>query len=219
MSPRPCRRWAPRRARAKPGWRWPTGELFHGESVGLGPRVPMIVVSPWTKGGWVNSQVFDHTSVIRFLEARFGVQEPNITPWRRAVCGDLDSASSISTARRTVAAARIRFARRLGLAGPGPAQAMALPYPKPMARSLLLAPGARPAAGPRPALQFQGLVRAPRTAREPGGLTLVSRMRAGRRRASTSMWPAAESRDLPTLLGAGVRAAGGHPCAAGRRRL
>lgn len=41
------------------------------------------------QGGFVNSQVFDHTSVIRFLEARFGVHEPNISPWRRAVCGDL----------------------------------------------------------------------------------------------------------------------------------
>jgi phospholipase C len=58
---------------------------------GLGPRVPMMVVSPWSKGGWVNSELFDHTSVIRFLEARFGVIEPNITPWRRAVCGDLTS--------------------------------------------------------------------------------------------------------------------------------
>ncbi|MCE4553640.1 phosphocholine-specific phospholipase C [Roseateles cellulosilyticus] len=59
---------------------------------GLGPRVPMYVVSPFSKGGWVNSQVFDHTSVLRFLEQRFGVMEPNISPWRRAVCGDLTSA-------------------------------------------------------------------------------------------------------------------------------
>ncbi|MDC8756732.1 phosphocholine-specific phospholipase C [Janthinobacterium fluminis] len=63
---------------------------------GLGPRVPMYVISPWSKGGWVNSQVFDHTSVIRFLEQRFGVMEPNITPWRRAVCGDLVSAFNFS---------------------------------------------------------------------------------------------------------------------------
>ena len=40
----------------------------------------MYVISPWSKGGWVNSQVFDHTSVIRFLEQRFGVMEPNIVP-------------------------------------------------------------------------------------------------------------------------------------------
>ncbi|MFH8369978.1 phosphocholine-specific phospholipase C [Streptomyces sp. NPDC018031] len=59
---------------------------------GLGPRVPMLVVSPWSTGGFVCSEVFDHTSVIRFMERRFGVAEPNISPWRRAVCGDLTSA-------------------------------------------------------------------------------------------------------------------------------
>jgi phospholipase C len=63
-----------------------------GLCYGPGPRVPMFVVSPWSTGGWVNSQVFDHTSVLRFLEQRFGVVETNISPWRRAVCGDLTSA-------------------------------------------------------------------------------------------------------------------------------
>lgn len=67
------------------------GEVYEGQSVGLGMRVPLLVVSPWSRGGWVNSQVHDHTSVIRFLEKRFGVMEPNITPWRRAVAGDLTS--------------------------------------------------------------------------------------------------------------------------------
>ena len=63
---------------------------------GLGPRVPMIAISPWSKGGYVCAEVFDHTSVIRFIEKRFGVSEPNITPWRRAVCGDLTSAFDFS---------------------------------------------------------------------------------------------------------------------------
>ena len=63
---------------------------------GLSARVPMTVISPWSTGGWVNSEVFDHTSVIRFLETRFGVWEPNITAWRRAVCGDLSSAFDFS---------------------------------------------------------------------------------------------------------------------------
>src|SRR5665213_1014842 len=76
------------------------GEVYLGVPVGLGPRVPMLVVSPWTKGGWVNSQTFDHTSVIRFLEARFGVTEPNITPWRRAVAGDLTSVFDFRHAER-----------------------------------------------------------------------------------------------------------------------
>jgi phospholipase C len=80
-----------------------SNEIFPGSSTyaagpyGLGARVPMIVVSPWSKGGWVNSEVFDHTSLIRFIERRFGsqypgLQENNITKWRRAVAGDLTSA-------------------------------------------------------------------------------------------------------------------------------
>lgn len=62
---------------------------YHHRPYGLGPRVPLYAISPWSKGGWVNSQVADHSSVIRFIESRFGVQEPLISPWRRAVCGDL----------------------------------------------------------------------------------------------------------------------------------
>src|SRR5262249_4073848 len=53
---------------------------------GLGPRVPMLVVSPWSKGGWVCSETFDHTSIIRFVERRFSdehsLKAANITPWR-----------------------------------------------------------------------------------------------------------------------------------------
>lgn len=69
-----------------------TGELYAGKPIGLGFRVPMMMISPWSKGGYVCSQVFDHTSVIQFIEQRFGVHCPNISPWRRAICGDLTSA-------------------------------------------------------------------------------------------------------------------------------
>ena len=65
--------------------------------IGLGFRVPMIIASPWSRGGWVNSQLFEHTSTLRFLETfiqtKFGktVTETNISPWRRAISGDLTS--------------------------------------------------------------------------------------------------------------------------------
>ena len=59
--------------------------------IGLAQRVPFLVISPWSKGGYVNSEVSDHSSVIQFLEKVFGVHEPNISPWRRAVTGDLTS--------------------------------------------------------------------------------------------------------------------------------
>ena len=73
-------------------------EAFDREcSIGLGFRVPLIVASPWSRGGWVNSQVFDHTSTLQFLESflthKLGkpVRETNISDWRRTVCGDLTS--------------------------------------------------------------------------------------------------------------------------------
>ncbi|WP_307643889.1 phosphocholine-specific phospholipase C [Variovorax boronicumulans] len=77
---------------APPGTVKQAGYPPDGRVFGPGKRVPMYVVSPWSRGGWVNSQAFDHTSVLRFIEARFGVAEPNISPFRRAVCGDLLSA-------------------------------------------------------------------------------------------------------------------------------
>ena len=119
------------------------GEVYQGQPVGLGPRVPMIVVSPWTKGGFVNSQVFDHTSVLRLLEARFGVAAPLITAWRRAVTGDLTSVFDFKTPNR-------RFAARLPDASGLPARAQAqasLPWPKPPASPRALPnqePGRRP---------------------------------------------------------------------------
>ena len=85
-----------------------SNEIFPGSPgnpsgpYGLGVRVPTIVVSPWSKGGWVCSEVFDHTSLIRFIERRFGPSHPglietNITAWRRAVCGDLTPPSDFAT--------------------------------------------------------------------------------------------------------------------------
>jgi phospholipase C len=68
------------------------GEFIAGEPLGLGFRVPVTIVSPWTAGGRVCSKVFDHTSLIRLIESRFGVREPNISAWRRKTCGNLASA-------------------------------------------------------------------------------------------------------------------------------
>ncbi|WP_336794060.1 alkaline phosphatase family protein [Gordonia malaquae] len=66
-------------------------EWWAGKPMGLGFRVPMTIVSPWTVGGRVSSEVFDHTSVVRFMERVTGVRCPNISRWRRKVCGDLVS--------------------------------------------------------------------------------------------------------------------------------
>ncbi|WP_283422790.1 phosphocholine-specific phospholipase C [Chryseobacterium profundimaris] len=74
-------------------------------AIGLGYRVPMIIASPWTKGGFVNSEVADHTSVLMFLEnfirKKFSkdVTVENISDWRRAICGDLTSAFNSSSTK------------------------------------------------------------------------------------------------------------------------
>ena len=68
------------------------GEYVSGLPIGGGFRVPCIIVSPWTQGGWIASETFDHTSTLQFLELITGVTIPNITPWRRATFGDLTSA-------------------------------------------------------------------------------------------------------------------------------
>jgi phospholipase C len=60
--------------------------------IGLGFRVPMLIISPFSRGGFVPSDLFDHTSVLRFLETRFGAEVPNLSAWRRAAVGDLTSA-------------------------------------------------------------------------------------------------------------------------------
>jgi phospholipase C len=67
-------------------------EFVGGQPIGAGFRVPCIIVSPWTAGGWVCSEKFDHTSVLQFLEKVTGVAEPNISAWRRQTFGDLTSA-------------------------------------------------------------------------------------------------------------------------------
>jgi phospholipase C len=69
-------------------------ERIDGAPVGLGFRVPAMVISPWTRRRPdapppVASTVFDHSSILRLLETRFGVEAPLISPWRRATCGDL----------------------------------------------------------------------------------------------------------------------------------
>lgn len=67
-------------------------EFVNGLPIGAGFRVPCILISPWTAGGWVCSEPFDHTSTLRFLEKFTGVREDNISDWRRKTFGDLTSA-------------------------------------------------------------------------------------------------------------------------------
>ena len=64
--------------------------------IGLGMRVPMLIISPFSRGGFVSPDLFDHTSILRFLETRFGAEVPNLSAWRRATVGDLTTALNFS---------------------------------------------------------------------------------------------------------------------------
>jgi phospholipase C len=126
-------------------------EFVDGLPIGLGPRVPMTVVSPWSRGGWVNSQVFDHTSVLRFLELWTGVREPNISAWRRSVTGDLTSCFDFE--RRELSFPKLPDADKL--------QAIAdqtqsrLPSPEPPADGDQAAPRQEPGFRPARPLPYQ----------------------------------------------------------------
>jgi phospholipase C len=75
------------------------GEFVDGVPIGGGFRVPCIIVSPWTAGGWISSSTADHTSTLQFLEKVTGVAIPNITQWRRDTFSDLTSALGFPTSR------------------------------------------------------------------------------------------------------------------------
>jgi phospholipase C len=74
-------------------------EFVQGLPIGAGFRVPCLIVSPWTVGGWVCSETLDHTSILRFLEQWTGVREENISEWRRKTFGDLTSAFRFDAAK------------------------------------------------------------------------------------------------------------------------
>jgi phospholipase C len=60
----------------------------------------MLVISPFSAGGYVSSEVYDHTSTIRFMERIFGVEEPNISAWRRQTCGDLTGSLNLHPSQK-----------------------------------------------------------------------------------------------------------------------
>ena len=76
------------------------GEFVNGQPVGLGFRVPCLIVSPFSRGGYVVSDTFDHTSTLRLIEKRFGVEVPYLSRWRRETCGDLTSTFAFGEAPR-----------------------------------------------------------------------------------------------------------------------
>ncbi|MBL7490235.1 MULTISPECIES: phosphocholine-specific phospholipase C [unclassified Frankia] len=69
-----------------------TNEFISSQPIGMGTRVPMLICSPWTRGGWVDSNTYDHTSMNRFLQTWTGAPLVNVTAWRNLVSSDLTAA-------------------------------------------------------------------------------------------------------------------------------
>lgn len=120
-----------------------TQEYVGGLPIGLGFRVPCLVISPWSRGSYVFSGVLDHTSSLRLLEARFGVEVANLSRWRRGATGDLTGAFSFGLPPRYDLPVLPETARALLVAEN---DAIALPPPIPPARPAMprQEPGKRP---------------------------------------------------------------------------
>ncbi|MFI1519303.1 phosphocholine-specific phospholipase C [Kitasatospora cineracea] len=145
------------------------GEFYNGTNIGLGFRVPMIAVSPWSRGGWVSSETSDHTSVLRFLEkwtAALGKPAtcPNISDWRRKVTGDLTGMFDFAHPVYGMPALP-DTSQTIGLAACGP-----LPNPAPVNNQLpVQEPGTRPAR----ALPYQPVANLDRLEFGSGGVIKV----------------------------------------------
>jgi len=117
-------------------------EFVGGLPVGLGFRVPCMVISPFSRGGFVCGDTFDHTSTLRLLEARFGVEAANISAWRRQTSGDLTSAFGFGEPARydiprmpqTETAVKLAEARVMSLPPPKLPETQAMPRQEPGVR-------------------------------------------------------------------------------------
>lgn len=150
-----------------------TDEWVGDLPLGLGDRVPMTVVSPWTFGGYVASETFDHTSTLRFLERWLGISVPAISGWRRTTCGDLTSAFDFRTPQALPARSRPRSVGSLS------------PRWKPHAPAVGRRPGQEPGERPaRPVPYVPGATASP----GPDGVR-VRLSNAGTRSAHFTLFP------------------------------
>lgn len=117
-------------------------EFVDGLPIGLGFRVPCLVISPFSRGGYACGKIFDHTSTLRLIEARFGVEVANLSRWRRDTCGDLTAAFGIGEPPRfdvpalpdTVQALRVAQDRAMSLPAPSVPEVQTMPRQEPGTR-------------------------------------------------------------------------------------
>ncbi|MFE6738710.1 phosphocholine-specific phospholipase C [Streptomyces tubercidicus] len=147
-----------------------TGEFYDDTNIGLGFRVPLIAISPWSRGGWVNSETFDHTSVLRFLETwTAAIGKPancvNISDWRRKVCGDLTSVFDFANPVYDMPSSLPDTSETIGLATCKP-----LSNPSPSSNAL---PAQEPGTRPARALPYQPNANLDHTESNPDGTMRV----------------------------------------------
>src|SRR5437763_16773703 len=112
--------------------------------IGMGVRCPCLVTSPVSRGGYVCSKTFDHTSVFRLIEARFGIEVGNLSKWRRDTCGDLTAAFGFGEPARldvpklpeTEQALRVAEENAMRLPRPDVPEAQSLPRQEPGSRRM-----------------------------------------------------------------------------------
>jgi phospholipase C len=123
-------------------------EFVADAPIGLGFRVPCLVISPFSRGGYVCSETFDHTSTLRLIETRWGVEVANLSAWRRATCGDLTAAFGFGEPPRLDLPDLPETKEAVARAEE---EAMTLPAPVPPAAELPPSqePGTRPRRGAR----------------------------------------------------------------------
>jgi len=59
------------------------------DQFGLGPRVPLLIISPFAKTGYISHNVHEHSSILKLAETRYGLQP--LTARDRAASNMLDS--------------------------------------------------------------------------------------------------------------------------------
>ena len=130
--------------------------------------MPALLISPFTRGGYVSSETFDHTSVLRLLETRFGVEVPNLTDWRRQTCGDLSRAINFAGTPDLFLPELPNAAELLEVAKD---QSLSLPFPKVPAEQVMPTqePGTRPRVAPLAASGATPLAASTTTAPQPVG--------------------------------------------------
>jgi phospholipase C len=112
--------------------------------IGLGFRTPCLAISPFSRGGYLCSDTLDHTSLLRFIETRWGVTVPNLSAWRRSVTGDMTGSldlvnppnTSVPSLPKTSLYGNLKVVEEAVLNALAGTEDVGIPYPLPTSNSM-----------------------------------------------------------------------------------